>query len=79
MTLRSPFFAEFWRHCALSSGNERPALPLHQSEEAENIKYVISSNGDRPTTFRVYSHALVPLRHDWSWSVETGCSNNFQN
>ena len=32
-TLRSPLSAEFWRHCVLSGGTERRALPRHQNEE----------------------------------------------
>ena len=28
--LRSPFFAKFWRHCVLSGGAQRHALPRHQ-------------------------------------------------
>ena len=30
---RSPLSAEFWRHCVLSSGTQRCALPRHQGEE----------------------------------------------
>ena len=30
---RSPLYAEFWRHCVLSGGTQRRALPRHQSEE----------------------------------------------
>ena len=32
-TLRFPLSAEFWRHCVLSGGTQRRALPRHQSEE----------------------------------------------
>ena len=32
-TLRSPLTAEFWKHCVLSGGTQRRALPRHQSEE----------------------------------------------
>ena len=34
--LSSLFLAEFWRHCALSSGSRRPALPGHRSQEMKN-------------------------------------------
>ena len=42
----TPFSTEFWRHYLLDDGTQR-ALSCHQSEENENIKYLISSNGDR--------------------------------
>ena len=32
-TLRSPLSAKFWRHCVLSGGTQRRALPRYQSEE----------------------------------------------
>ena len=32
-TLDSPLSAEFWKHCVLSGGTQRRALPRHQSEE----------------------------------------------
>ena len=34
-TQRSPLFAGFWRHCVLSGGTQRCALPRHQREEME--------------------------------------------
>ena len=34
-TLRSPFSAEFWRHCVLSGGTQCHACPRHQSKEME--------------------------------------------
>ena len=36
-------------------GNERRALPRHQRRN-KNIKYLISSIGNRPTTYCVYIH-----------------------
>ena len=37
--LRSQSVAEFWRLCVLSGGTQRRVLPLHQSEENENIAF----------------------------------------
>ena len=52
-TLRFP---EFWRHCVLSDGT-KPA----------RAKILIYNNSPRvgiePSTSRVYSHTLVPLRY----------------
>ena len=41
-TLRSPFSAEFWRHCVLSGRTQNRDLPRHQSEEMEILN--ISTN-----------------------------------
>ena len=46
-TLRSPFPAEFKRHCVLSGRNQRHVLPQHQSEENGNMKYIISWGENR--------------------------------
>ena len=35
-TLRSPLSSEFWRHCVLSGGTQRRALPRHQSKNEKN-------------------------------------------
>ena len=32
-TLRFSLSAKFWKHCVLSGGSQRRALPRHQSEE----------------------------------------------
>ena len=32
-TLRSPLSGEYWKHCVLSGGTQRRALPRHQSEK----------------------------------------------
>ena len=44
-TLRSPLSAEFWRHCVLSGGSQRRALPRNDNINVN--KDFISSNGDR--------------------------------
>ena len=46
-TLRSPLSAEFWRHCVLSGGTQRSALPRNQSENINVNKYFTSASGDR--------------------------------
>ena len=38
LKMRSPLSAEFWRHCVLSVGTQRRALPRHQSEEMQKYK-----------------------------------------
>ena len=64
--LRSPL-SKFRRHCVLSGENERHALPRHQSIEKKIYTYRYISFpriGIEPTTCRVYSHTLAPLRHN---------------
>ena len=50
--LHSPSLsAEIWRHCVLSGGTQRHALPRHQSDENENKnfnKYLIPEWGSNP-------------------------------
>ena len=47
-TTRSPLYAEFWRHCVLSGGNQRRALPRHQSEEIKIFNTYISNGASAP-------------------------------
>ena len=53
----------------MSDGNQRRALSRHQSEE---IRVYVETNilfplvGMEPTTSRVHTHTLVPLRHHWA-------------
>ena len=69
-TLRSPLSAAFWRHCMLSGGTQRHALPGHQSEENGNInlsKYFFTSSGIEPTiASRAYSQTLYL---DWRLAI----------
>ena len=61
------------RHCVLSGGTRRRALPRHQSEEMKMLNISFLPVGIEPTTSRVYSHTLVLLRHDWpqNFFIET--------
>ena len=49
----------------LSGGNQRRALPRHQSEEIQILNISFPRVEMDLTTCRIYSHALVPLRRDW--------------
>ena len=78
-TLRSPFSAEFWRHCVLSGGTQR---------RNENIN-IINNSFPRvviePITSLFYSHTLFPAprlaeitgRHNWSRKLLDYFCNNF--
>ena len=57
-THRSPLSAEFWRHCVLSGGTQRRALPRHQSEEMKikmQVNILSPRVGIKPTNSRFYS------------------------
>ena len=54
-TLRFPLCAEFWRHCVLSGGTQRRALPRHRSKEMKILN--ISSSGNQ-------THELSRLQSD---------------
>ena len=56
--------ANFWRHCVFRGGTYRRALRRHQSEEIKISNIKCPRVGIEPTTCRVYSHTLVPLRKD---------------
>ena len=66
-TLRSPFAAEFLMRYVLIGIyiRQRRALPRYRSEEMKILNITFPRVGIEPTTSRVYSHTLVPLRHDW--------------
>ena len=55
-TLRTPRFAEFWRHCVLGGF----ALTWKKKWRYQLFFFWV---GIEPTTSRIYSHT-VPLRHD---------------
>ena len=65
---RVPRSAEFWKHKVLSGGIQRCAWPrhCHWSEEKKILNISFLQVGIEPTSCRVYSHTLVPLRHDWT-------------
>ena len=63
MLKHSLLSTELWSHCELNDATQHRALPQHQGEEI-NIKYFISSSGNWNYNY-VYSHTLVPLRHNW--------------
>ena len=44
-TLRSPFSAEFWKHCVLSGGTQHHAFASTAERRHKNNKYFISSKG----------------------------------
>ena len=47
------------------SGTQRRALLQYKSEEMKILNISFSRVGIELTTYRTYSHTLVPLRHDW--------------
>ena len=53
-------------NCVLGRGTQRRALPCNQSEEMETLNISFPPLAIEPTTYRVYSRTLVPLRHDWT-------------
>ena len=56
--------SEFWRHCVLCS----ETLPFTSTPERRNENILFPRLGMESTTCHVYSHTLVPLRHDCSLS-----------
>ena len=53
----------------LSDGTQRRAMPQHHSEEIKLFNVLFPRVGIEPATSRVYSHILVPLRHDWPLNI----------
>ena len=48
----------------LIAGTQRRALPTFQSKEMKILNISLPQVEIEPTTCRVYSRTLVPLRHD---------------